>query len=425
MARTIIFFIIFAFCLPLFAGDEQEFFEIKTRYGFKVKRRPPLAFQVYLDFDSLARPILHTSVSIQNDALQFEKTKDGYRARYRITLGVRNDSTALQQFSKEHTLLLKDFSRTNSLHEHQQHHYVLNQWPEDFHLTAGAYTCLMEIEDLVSHKRTAKQLVLHLKDDFTRRVSSDICFLLSHPDSSNSFQLAPYSANLDFNVPYYAYMQVRADSTNSAPAQIELRREGKILVKEDVNPVTINGLRRVVYPLFQDTLSEGAYSLKIKIGKVLEKKNFKVVWFRKPTYLYEVDLAIRPMRYILTQAQQEEIESLNTQALNDWFRDFWKRRDPSPLTPFNELLAEFYHRVSESNFKFSTRHKEGWETDRGRILILYGPPKNIENGRYATQSLPYLVWTYPDSSSFLFVDKKRNGEFKLQELNSKEDDGSN
>ena len=111
---------------------------------------------------------------------------------------------------------------------------------------------------------------------------------------------------------------------------------------------------------------------------------------------------------------------MDEEQLSVWFKAFWKKRDPSPGTQFNELLDEFYARVSESNYKFRTRVQEGWETDRGRIFILYGPPPKVENGRYAIRSLPWLIWEYGDSLKFIFVDKKRNGEFILTETVQKD-----
>ncbi len=70
------FIIIFSLLiiLPLSAKDQKELLEIKTRYGFKVKRRQPLNFSVFLSSDPLtSRPVLYAAVSLQNDILQLAR----------------------------------------------------------------------------------------------------------------------------------------------------------------------------------------------------------------------------------------------------------------------------------------------------------------------------------------------------------------
>ena len=81
----------------------------------------------------------------------------------------------------------------------------------------------------------------------------------------------------------------------------------------------------------------------------------------------------------------------------------------------------FFKRVQEANKKFSLRHKEGWETDQGKILILYGDPDKIENRRYATDLKPHVIWKYQKQNlTFVFVDDKRDGEFRLLKEEDKE-----
>ena len=93
---------------------------------------------------------------------------------------------------------------------------------------------------------------------------------------------------------------------------------------------------------------------------------------------------------------------------------YWQKRDPSPDTEYNELKVEYFKRIQIANKKFALRYKEGWETDRGKILLLYGEPDKIENRRYAANQKPHLVWIYNNYNlTFLFVDADRDGEFTL------------
>ena len=119
------------------------------------------------------------------------------------------------------------------------------------------------------------------------------------------------------------------------------------------------------------------------------------------------------MKLILDEKTFKHAKSLSYNELAKWFKDYWKKRDPTPGTAYNELLAEFYNRVQTANKKYSNRHREGWETDRGRIYILYGQPKEIDDHRYAAETKPYQIWIYSDSLQFMFVDRNGDGEFEL------------
>jgi len=141
---------------------------------------------------------------------------------------------------------------------------------------------------------------------------------------------------------------------------------------------------------------------------------FEVIWFDKPTYLYKYDLALRPMKYLLTAEEYENAEDLAISELEDWFNDYWRKKDNTPDTPFNEVQNEFYLRVQKSIQEFSLRFKEGWRTERGETLILYGEPDKIDKHHHITESKPYEIWYYDNlNKKITFIDKKDNGDFKL------------
>ena len=93
---------------------------------------------------------------------------------------------------------------------------------------------------------------------------------------------------------------------------------------------------------------------------------------------------------------------------------FWEAADPLRLTRVNEARLEFLSRVTHADLRYSSWETgvRGWKTDRGNILIRYGPPPKIASfsaeataanspdamGRITT------VWWYPESGlRFMFV----------------------
>ena len=95
---------------------------------------------------------------------------------------------------------------------------------------------------------------------------------------------------------------------------------------------------------------------------------------------------------------------------------FWERRDPDPSTPINEFKIEFYQRVQMANRDFGSESDSGWKTDRGRVLIKYGPPNNIEKQQSSVDQKPWVAWEYYDIEggvSFIFIDRTGYGSYQL------------
>ncbi len=95
---------------------------------------------------------------------------------------------------------------------------------------------------------------------------------------------------------------------------------------------------------------------------------------------------------------------------------FWERRDPNPETVVNEFKQEFYKRVQTANREFGTESQDGWSTDRGRILIKYGSPNNIERQESSLGQKPWLSWQYYEIEGgiqFIFVDRTGYGNYQL------------
>jgi len=133
--------------------------------------------------------------------------------------------------------------------------------------------------------------------------------------------------------------------------------------------------------------------------------------------------------YIITPAEKEVFLSLpNEEERGKFIENFWKRRDPNPLTPENEFKIAYYRRIAFANKFFTVGGTPGWKTDRGRIFILLGPPSEIQSDYlYGRSSInrPGAVkeiWTYwnlpnpdlPYTLEFTFVDFYGTGDFKLE-----------
>ena len=56
----------------------------------------------------------------------------------------------------------------------------------------------------------------------------------------------------------------------------------------------------------------------------------------------------------------------------EYIKNYWKLMDPTPDTQKNEVMDEFFSRVDYVSLNFS-EIGPGWQSDRGRTYIIYGP----------------------------------------------------
>lgn len=121
--------------------------------------------------------------------------------------------------------------------------------------------------------------------------------------------------------------------------------------------------------------------------------------------------------YIITRHERDVFLKLQTDKERDIFIEaFWKHRDPVPETPANEFKAEHYRRLNYANSTYGRSSPlPGWKTDRGRIYILLGEPKNIESYSNVNGVYPAEIWFYLGDESlglpagFNVIFFKRNG----------------
>ncbi|MGM0589509.1 MAG: GWxTD domain-containing protein [Bacteroidota bacterium] len=152
-------------------------------------------------------------------------------------------------------------------------------------------------------------------------------------------------------------------------------------------------------------------------SKPLGDMVYQSKWVDIPVSLLNVEVAINMLRYITSDSNVKNLLRGNQSEKEQNFNDFWSKRDPTPDTPYNELMAEYYRRIDYAFREYSTPNKPGFNTDQGKVYISYGPPQNIDR-RFPTDSRAIEIWEYP-GKTFRFQATSGFGDFKLIEQTSK------
>jgi len=127
--------------------------------------------------------------------------------------------------------------------------------------------------------------------------------------------------------------------------------------------------------------------------------------------------------YIITSTEKKVFSQLESDKEREMFiKAFWTHRDPTSGTQENEFKEEHYRRIQYANYNLGRNTPgPGWKTDRGRMYIILGEPRDVERhtgeaGIYKTEVWFYQVLTQyglPPAFNLIFFQKDGIGEYVL------------
>ncbi|MDP4267296.1 MAG: GWxTD domain-containing protein [Bacteroidota bacterium] len=86
-----------------------------------------------------------------------------------------------------------------------------------------------------------------------------------------------------------------------------------------------------------------------------------------------------------------QLKGMDIKTLQQFFYNFWFTRNS--VEPEKEWRT-YYDKVLRVNTSFGCKFKKGYNTDRGRVYLQYGPPNTISESKSEPSSYPYEIWHY-------------------------------
>jgi len=126
------------------------------------------------------------------------------------------------------------------------------------------------------------------------------------------------------------------------------------------------------------------------------------------------------VKYIAIDQEVDIFEGLDEEGMKRFLAEFWNRRDPDPTTEVNEYKREYFENLEYADLNYGNAYRQGWKTDRGRVLLVYGKSDEVERYPSSMDSTPYEIWQYyglEGGSIFVFADLTGYGSFELLHSN--------
>jgi GWxTD domain-containing protein len=104
---------------------------------------------------------------------------------------------------------------------------------------------------------------------------------------------------------------------------------------------------------------------------------------------------IRSLRPISISSEKifadNQLKTADIQTMQQYFLFFWTNRNRiNPEKAWND----YYENVKKVNQLYGTKIKKGYEADRGRVYLQYGPPNATTQQLHEPSAYPYEIWHY-------------------------------
>ncbi|MFO7790277.1 MAG: GWxTD domain-containing protein [Bacteroidota bacterium] len=385
------------------------------------------AYFHYADFYSPGGTYIETYLSTVGRTATFSKTDNGYQANIEITmLFKQNDS--IKEFNKYvvNSPVIKDSTdaRPNFVDVQripiEQGVYNLELIIKDLNRPTNVYTirdtiditfpdnqlCFSGLQPVESVSETEEENILTKNGvDMVPYVSN------FYPGNINelTFYTEIYNADdaigEDFLILYYIRNMDDADSIKKIARH--KRTSAKPIIPL-LGRLNIKTLKSGNYELViearnknNELLKESTYffqrSKPLDFANLEQLEDFEMnqIFSGNVNNHDSLRIFINSLRPIANEQEKKFIDkNLKEQELKfmqRFFYTFWHSRNPAD--PGGEWRT-YKKQVDITDKLFATRIKRGFETDRGRVYLKYGPPNDSFKSDHEPSAYPYEIWSY-------------------------------
>jgi GWxTD domain-containing protein len=401
------------------------------------------AYLLYSTFMSPGKgPYIETYLSVIGNSLVFKKNSNGkYQGAVEVTMAFKQGEEI--KAVKKYNLLSPEVDDTTKA---KSNFIDLQRIP----LSNGDYDFVITIADINKEGQpfTSTQKVT-MDYASEKAIVSDIQLVESYQKAAtpgvltkSGYDLVPYVANfypenmkkLGFYAEVYNTQKTLGENERFVINYYIESYETKTKMGSfnNFSKQTANNVNILLAEFPIDQLSTGNYNLVIEVkNKLNEQVAIKKLFFQRTNTKAQIDISdmasldvtstfagkitgkdtladfIRSLRPISNSLEQSfadnQLKKRSLKEMQQYFLGFWMNR--SQVNPEGAWLT-YFEEVKKVNKEFSTSNKRGYETDRGRVYLQYGPPNQRVESENEPSAYPYEIWQYyklADQSNKKFV----------------------
>jgi len=346
---------------------------------------------------------------LTNNSLQFIKRDDEtFKAQFRIVATIYQKKNLVESVELIDSIILEEFKQTNS-------NEPMYAGELSIIIPQGKFRLILILEDLNAKTKAFAYENIEVPNARMIGLSSLWLFVPETDSVLISHNVIAYWESLGVAAITY-------DIPDDIQAHIKLK-SSKIRTETYTATFKEKDGKKVVYGFIPISMLESGdyYAFLILYGDKGKKYTEQMLEFSltqttKSMLKYHFNDLIEQLEIIADTEDMKAFQEADSTQRDSLWEEFWKKMDPTPSTERNESLEEFLRRIHYVDVHFSTSIIPGWQTDRGKIYIIYGQPDEIEDHPFEIGAYPYQIWYYyKQGLTFVFVDSGNDGNYRLVE----------
>jgi GWxTD domain-containing protein len=384
----------------------------------------PAQFPVVASFSTLAGPNDSTYVifalSIPNSALRFQREGRGFHAEYNVDVAFMTlDSVMVRRGAGREAVRVPTFNETARTDESVVHQ-------QGFALKPGVYIVSVDANDVNSSRGF--------------RVADTLTVPAYGPDGAalSSAMLVYDAAGRDTRgtLPVLIVNPRSTVAYGSDSPMLYLEVYDSVLTAADVHVLGVDDtvvwsgragfsgsgdVRHALLPIPTDALPLGRFEIHAHAPPAPSVMTPLIMTVSDQWMVSNFEDILQFLRFIADPAELDSLRTGNPAERRDAWERFWQRRDPLPITAINEYREQFFQRVRYATDAFRETGRAGWNTDRGEVYIVLGPPDQMRERAVSGSEIGGRAdaeeWIYSSVAggrlNLLFHDRTGFGRFEL------------
>ena len=147
-------------------------------------------------------------------------------------------------------------------------------------------------------------------------------------------------------------------------------------------------ISRKEFYVYNPSVNDTAYDVSANIDKTLSSQ-FAFLSSE------ECDDIFAKSEYIASKNERDQYKKIQrVGGKREFLYKFWKQKANENDEDKRYSYTDYMNRVKIANEKYRNFAKKGWESDMGRVYIVYGKPSDIERHPNESNKKPYEIWFY-------------------------------
>lgn len=383
---------------------------------------------VFFDAVAFAGEVVGSSrvdlfLAVPSTSLSFERSGETFTASYRVHLEITSGARRVHDTTFARTTSTRSsevVSASRPSFDFFQHRVLLSP---------GAYEARAEIIDpRTSFVATARRNITVAEMTGAPLGLSGLMLVDRIREDSGGHVMTPRLSDIvsSDGDEYFLFFE-----TYNGPAPLDLRlvaryvgAGGAIALTRSYDRTAPPGRSQQWIRLDAETVPRGSYTLELRALRrddtvaqlASAKRGIRVEGSGGlPAGMAELDERIAELRHVAPQSEIDNIrEGADLQEKRRRYAAFWARLDPSPGTPRNEAMEEYFTRIDYAREHYRS-YAAGWMTDQGRVYVIYGPPDRIARDAFRSDSRRIETWHYYARGNLevTFEDESGFGDYRL------------